>query len=57
MSLSYNIKKNCKLKFQAQNLTNPEIQEVYRSKYIGSDVTKSSYSKGIDLSLSLEYLF
>jgi outer membrane receptor protein involved in Fe transport len=57
MSLSYNIRKNCKLNLQASNLTDPEIEEVYRSEYIGHDVTKTSYRKGIDLSLSMEYLF
>jgi TonB-dependent receptor len=41
------------LQLQAKNLTNPEIQEVYRSKYIGDDVTKTSYTKGIEYSLSL----
>jgi len=54
---SYKIKDNCKLKFQAKNLINPKIEEVYRSEYIGSDVTKTSYRRGIDLSISMEYLF
>jgi TonB-dependent receptor len=34
------------LKFQAKNLTNPEIETVYRSKFIGSDVVKSSFQAG-----------
>ncbi|MCB9914105.1 MAG: TonB-dependent receptor [Planctomycetes bacterium] len=41
------------LKLQAKNLTNPKIEEVYRSEYIGDDVLKTSYTKGIDYSLSL----
>lgn len=45
------------IQFQAKNLTNPEIEEVYRSKYIGSDVTKTSYTKGIDLTLTLSAEF
>jgi outer membrane receptor protein involved in Fe transport len=57
LSLSYDIKDNCKIKFQAKNLTNPVIKEVYRSEYIGDDVTKTSYRKGIDFSLSLSYQF
>ncbi len=57
MSLSYDVKENCKLKFQAKNLTDPAIKQVYRSKYIGDDVTKSSYKKGMDFSLSLAYKF
>ncbi|MBL8897417.1 MAG: TonB-dependent receptor, partial [Planctomycetes bacterium] len=41
------------LTFQAKNLTNPKIQQVYRSRYIGSDVTRSSFRTGIEFSLSL----
>jgi hypothetical protein len=43
-----------KLQFQAKNLTNPEIEEVYRSEYIGDDVLKTSYTKGIEYSIGLE---
>jgi hypothetical protein len=46
-----------RVNFQAKNLTNPDIQEVYRSDYIGADVLKSSYTKGVDLSLSLTASF
>lgn len=41
------------LRFQAKNLTNPYIEEVYRSEYTGPDVTKSTYTRGIDYTLSL----
>jgi hypothetical protein len=51
------IREHCKLAFQAKNLTNPEIEEVYRSKYVGGEATKTSYRKGIDLCLSLEHEF
>jgi TonB-dependent receptor len=57
MSLSYNLKENCKLKFQAKNLTDPLIEEVYRSEYIGDDVTKTSYRRGIEFSMSMAYQF
>jgi TonB-dependent receptor len=57
LSLSHNVRENCKLKFQAENLLNPKIETVYRSKYIGDDVRKTSYRRGIDLSMSVEYLF
>ncbi len=46
-----------KLKFQAKNLLDPEIKTVYRSKYIGDDVTKSTYRKGMEFSLSLSASF
>ncbi len=43
-----------RIQFQAKNLTNPAIQEVYRSEYIGADVLKSSYTRGIEYSISLQ---
>ena len=42
-----------KLQFQAKNLTNPRIEEVYRGDTIGDDVTKTSYTKGIEYSIAL----
>ena len=48
---------NCKIAFQAKNLTNPEIRRVYRSDYITDEAVKTSYKKGIDLSVSLSYEF
>lgn len=53
-SVSQKIGKYLKLTFQAKNLMDPEIQEVYRSEYIsGGDTVKTSYKRGIDYSLSL----
>ncbi|MGD8786721.1 MAG: TonB-dependent receptor [Phycisphaerales bacterium] len=48
-----------KIAFRAKNLTNPEIEEVYRSDYIAGETVKKSYRKGIDYSigLSAEYKF
>ena len=40
------------LKLQAKNLTNPDIETVYRSEYIDEDVTKTSYQKGVEFSIS-----
>lgn len=45
------------LKFQAKNLTDPLIDTVYRSEYIGPDVLKTSYTRGIDFALSFNYSF
>ena len=56
-SASKKLGKHLRLKFQAKNLTNPEIQEVYRSDYIAGDAIKTSYTKGLDLSLSLTASF
>jgi hypothetical protein len=53
LSISQKLGEWFKLQFQAKNLTDPRIEEVYRSQYIGADVLKTSYTKGIDLSISL----
>ena len=42
---------------QAKNLTNPEIQTVYRSDYIAADVLNSSYTAGIDFAFGLKASF
>ncbi len=52
-SVSQKIGEHLKLTFQAKNLLDPAIQEVYRSDYLAGDTIKSSYRKGIDYSLSL----
>lgn len=41
------------LQFQAKNLTNPNIKDIYRSPYIGEDVTNVSFTRGIDYSVSI----
>jgi TonB-dependent receptor len=43
--------------FQAKNLTNPDIEEVYRSDFIGGDVTKTSYTAGREFSLGFVVRF
>ena len=45
------------LSFKAKNLLDPPIEEVYRSKYIGADVTKTSYRKGMEFWLGLSISF
>jgi TonB-dependent receptor len=57
LSLTHNFGTRLKLGLQAKNLTNPSIEEVYRSDYIGADVTKTSYTKGIEFSLGLTLTF
>ena len=39
--------------FWQPNLTNPDRREVYRSDYIGDDVTKTSRSDGIEYSIGI----
>lgn len=44
-----------RLFFQAKNLLNPEIQTVYRSQYLPSDVLSTSYTAGIDFAVGLSF--
>jgi TonB-dependent receptor len=53
LSLSQQLWKYVKLTFKAKNLTNPKIETVYRSDYIGADVKKTSYTRGVDYSIAL----
>ncbi len=57
MSITQKLSDSWKLKFQAKNLTDPKIQTVYRSDYMGDDVTKTSYRKGMEFSLSISAEF
>ncbi len=41
------------LQLQAKNLTNPDIETAYRSEYILEDVTRQSFTRGIEYSISL----
>ncbi len=53
VSLSHRLSKHFRLRFEAKNLTDPDIETVYRSEFIGDDVTKTSYSTGREFSVSL----
>ncbi len=52
-SLTQALSDNVELGFQIKNLTNPEIETVYRSVYIGDDVLKTSYTKGIEYTFGI----
>jgi len=53
LSLSQSLGPYLKLKISAKNLTNPSIDEVYRSRYFEGDTVATSTKKGIDYSISL----
>ena len=57
MSLFQKVGKHFVLRFQAKNLTNPEIEQVYRSEFIGDDVTRTSYTKGVEFELGFSLNF
>lgn len=54
LGVTQSIGKYLKLQFQVKNLTNPAIQTVYRSDFIGDDVLKTSYTKGIEYAITLK---
>jgi len=54
-SLAGKIGKHWRVQFQAKNLTNPSIEEFYRSDFIADDVTKSSFKKGREFSIGLAF--
>ena len=56
LTFSQKLGKHLKLKLSAKNLTDPDIERVYRSP-ITPDVVQSSYNKGISLSASLSATF
>lgn len=56
-SLAQKLGETWTLKFQAKNLLDPKIETVYRSQYLAGDVTKTSYTKGMDFSISLSAAF
>ena len=55
VSVSQSLGKYFKLQLQGKNLTNPAIRQVYRSDYTPGDVTKTSYTDGIDYSIGLTF--
>jgi len=55
--VSQKIREKWKLNFKAKNLLDPDIEEVYRSDYIAGETVKTSYTRGIEYSMSLGYEF
>ncbi|MBI1851251.1 MAG: TonB-dependent receptor [Planctomycetes bacterium] len=53
VSVAQKLGKNFTLQLQGKNLTNPKIETVYRASEIGSDVTRSSFTRGIEYVVSL----
>lgn len=53
LSVSQSLGDFVNLQFRAKNLTDPRIRTIYRSQYIPEDVTRSSFTRGIDYSISI----
>ena len=56
-SVAQNLGAGWEAKLSAKNLLDPEIETVYRSEFIGSDVVKTSYQKGMEFSFGLSASF
>lgn len=56
-SLSQKIGKNWKLSFAAKNLTNPDIQKVYRADGVAGEEIRSSYQRGREYSIGVSYVW
>ncbi len=54
-SYTQRLSERFELSFQAKNLTNPTIEEVYRSEFSGPDVVNTSYSEGREFSVGLSF--
>ena len=52
LSVSQKLGEYFTLRVQAKNLSNPEIDQVYRSRYIGDDVLHTRYTRGVDYSIT-----
>jgi hypothetical protein len=57
LSISQKFGDHWSMKFQAKNLTDPKIKTVYRSAYFDGNVTKTSYRKGMEFSISISAEF
>jgi outer membrane receptor protein involved in Fe transport len=56
-SVSQRLGEHFRLQIQGKNLTNPDIETVYRSDSSGDDKLKTSYSAGFELSVTLSAKF
>lgn len=56
-SLSQKLGEHWTLDFKCKNLTNPDIETVYRSQYTPGDMVRSSYRKGMEFSIMLSASF
>lgn len=56
-SVIQRIGEHFRLQIQGKNLTNPSFETVYRSDFTGGDVTRTSYTTGFEISVSLSATF
>ena len=56
-SVAQQLNEHFSLQFRARNLTNPSINEVYRSDFIDEERLNTSFTRGIEYSLSISANF
>ncbi|MEC8494683.1 MAG: TonB-dependent receptor, partial [Planctomycetota bacterium] len=56
-SISQRLMKNVTLRLAASNLTNPSIDQVYRSPLLDGDTTFTSFTRGVEYSLGISANF
>jgi TonB-dependent receptor len=54
-TIQQSIGEHWKIFFQAKNILNPEIQSVYRSQYLPSDILYTSYTAGVDFAIGASF--
>ena len=52
-SIGQRLSEHWSLRVQAKNITNPTIEEVYRSPILDGDTTRSSFTRGVEYSISI----
>lgn len=57
LTLAQQLTRHINLRIGARNLTNPEIEEVYRSSLLPGDVTRTRFTRGIEYSIGLSASF
>lgn len=57
LSLTQQLGETWRVRFQAKNLTDPEIESVYRTDGPEGDVVKTRYTKGMDFSITVSARF
>ncbi|MFT7074903.1 MAG: TonB-dependent receptor [Planctomycetota bacterium] len=56
-SVAQQLSDHFRLQFRAKNLTNPSINEVYRSNFIEGDTLNTTFTRGIEYSMSISANF
>ncbi|WP_145194635.1 TonB-dependent receptor [Planctomycetes bacterium Poly30] len=56
-SVAQQLSKHFRLQFRAKNLTNPSINEIYRSDFVEGETLNTTFTRGIEYSVSISANF